>query len=65
MERRKYVSPEIEVHKVLVESLLAADSEDGKADSGRARRNNHFSFSSWDDEEEESSFPRSKSVWDD
>lgn len=65
--KKKYIVPKISVSPVLAESLL--DSASGgsywppRNNSNGARKSMGWNF--YEDEEENSSFPQSKSVWDD
>lgn len=65
MDKKTYICPNVEIHRVMVESQLLADSEDGKATSGLSKGHDSF-FDSWDsnDEEQPSGFT-SKNLWDD
>lgn len=65
MDKKTYICPNVEIHRVMVESQLLADSEDGNASSGRSKGHNSF-FDSWDsnDEEQQPGFT-SKNLWDD
>ena len=43
MDKKTYICPNVEIHRVMVESQLLADSEDGKAFSGLSRNNRQAS----------------------
>lgn len=65
MMKRKYIVPEVELTRVDIESALLSESNpNAEGDNDYAKEHNPI-FGFWDEEEEESSVPRIKSVWED
>ena len=62
---KKYIVPQIRIASVLTTCILTgSDEEPGQVDGGLAKRHNSNDF--WSDmESTSSSWPKSKSVWDD
>lgn len=58
---KRYITPELKVYKVGIESLLSGSNEDGQLEFGDAKKHNFSLFN----EENGGWQPRDVSLWDD